>query len=202
MPDIMQMFTFFILMLGPFKILGPFTRMTKDADQALVHRLAFRATLFSSITLILAGLIGEGILSKYGIPFPILGIAGGIILFLVALLNILHQFSPIEDQEGPSKPLTLRMAVNPLTFPTIVTPYGIAAVIVAVAMCTDFRSKLIVLSLVLVIMALNLLFMLTNRYTFKVMSVILPVLGAILGVVQVALGLMIIYNQFNVLQSL
>jgi uncharacterized membrane protein len=36
--------------------------------------------------------------------------------------------------------------------------------------------------------------MLTVRYTLKYLIVILPILGAILGVVQVALGLEIMFN--------
>jgi small neutral amino acid transporter SnatA (MarC family) len=43
-------------------------------------------------------------------------------------------------------------------------------------------------------MVLNLVFMLINRYTFKYLAVVLPLLAAILGVVQVALGLQIIYK--------
>jgi multiple antibiotic resistance protein len=183
-------------MLGPFKIIGPFAQITQAADPVLTRNIAFRGTAYATITLFVAALIGEGILSSYGIPIPILAISGGIILFLVALLNIIQQFSPpVKKDENPIVP-TMKMAITPLAFPTIVTPFGIAAVIVFFAIAPDMKTKLLVGAVVLGIMLLNLIFMLVNRYTFKYLAVILPILGAILGVVQVALGLQIIYKSF------
>ena len=200
MPDAAQIFTFLFLMLGPFKIIGPFAQMTQAADPPLIRKLAWRAFLFSSIALLLAAIIGESVLLKFGIPIPILAMAGGIILFLVALLNIVRQFSPAETPTNhAAAPPTLNMAISPLAFPTIVTPYGIAAVIVLMALSPDVNAQLIVGAIIVIIMVVNLGFMMMGRKVLKIFLVILPVLGAILGVVQVALGLMIIYNQFKIL---
>jgi multiple antibiotic resistance protein len=202
MLDYMQIFTFLFLMLGPFKVIGPFARITQGADPALIRNIAFRAILFSASAILLAAFLGGIILSRFGIPLPILGLSGGIILFLVALLNIIQQFAPLEQhQENVSVP-TLNMAMNPLAFPTIVTPYGIAAVIVILAYCADLNSKLIFAAIVLGIMVLNLVIMLITRYVFKFLAVFLAILGVILGVVQVALGLLIIYRQFLLLLKL
>jgi multiple antibiotic resistance protein len=192
-----QIFTFLFLMLGPFKILAPFAKITRGADQKLTRQIAFRAIVFSSVALLLAAVIGENMLNKFGIPLPILSLAGGLILFLVALLNIIQQFAPPATNEGPVAPPTLNMAINPLAFPTIVTPYGIAAVIVFLSISPDLNSKLTVGAIILGIMIINLIFMLIYRYIFKVLAVALPILGAILGVVQVALGLMIMYNSLR-----
>jgi multiple antibiotic resistance protein len=200
MPDAAQIFTFLFLMLGPFKIIGPFAQLTQAADPPLARKMALLAFLYSSIALLLAAIIGEAVLTKFGIPLPILAMAGGIILFLVALLNIIRQFAPYEAPTNHvATPPTLNMAVSPLAFPTIVTPYGIAAVIVFMALSPDLHAKLLVGALVLVIMLINLGFMMMGRKALKIFLVILPVLGAILGVVQVALGLMVIYNQFKIL---
>src|SRR4249919_1965825 len=129
MNDITHIFTILFLMLGPFKIIGPYMKMTEGADPALARRIAVRAIIYSSLALLLAATIGEKILGNYGIPLPILAMTGGIILFLVALINVIQQFgwqtSRFERKEEPS----MKMAMYPLAFPTIVTPYGIAAVI-------------------------------------------------------------------------
>jgi len=180
--------------LGPFKILGPFARMTAGAEPKLITKVTIRAILVSTITLLLAAVIGESMLTNFGIPLAILALAAGIILFLVALQNILSQFDVQDTPVAPPAPLAIKMAVSPLAFPTIVTPYGIGAVIVFVALSPDTNSKMIVGAIVLGIMVLNLIFMLINRYIFKVLIVILPILGAVIGMVQVALGLKIIYN--------
>lgn len=202
MPDRMLIFPFLFLMLGPFKIIGPFAKMTQGANPALIRQLAIRSIIFSSIALLIAAFLGEMILSKYGIPLPILGISAGIILFLVALLNVIQQFEPIETSEKNVVTPTLNMAMNPLAFPTIVTPYGIAAVIVILAYSPDLNSKLAVGATVVGIMLLNLLVMLITRHVFKFLAVFLGILGAILGVIQVALGLLVIYNQFRILLNL
>jgi multiple antibiotic resistance protein len=198
----MQIITFLFLMLGPFKIVGPFARITRGADPGLTRQIAFRATFYSSIALLLAAFLGQAILGRFGIPLPILAISAALILFLVALLNIIKQFSPhIANEENVIAP-TLDMAVNPLAFPTIVTPYGIAAVIVFLAISPDINSKLTVGAAVLGIMVLNLVTMLITRFIYKFLEIILALLGAILGIIQVALGLMIIYNQFRELLKL
>ncbi|ULQ54115.1 MarC family protein [Flavihumibacter fluvii] len=194
----MQIFTFLFLMLGPFKIIGPFASITQNATPAFTRQLAIRAIFFSSLALLLAGFIGETILNKYGIPLPILALAGGIILFLVAILNVIKQFSPPEEHPGQDVPTpTLNKALNPLAFPTIVTPYGIAAVIVFLALAPDLTTKLTIGAIVLGIMVLNLVVMLLTRHIGKYLMLLLAILGAILGVIQVALGLMIIFNQLR-----
>ena len=198
-----QVFTFLFLMLGPFKIIGPFAMVTKGADAALTRRIALRATLFSSIALLAAALLGEGILSSYGMPLPILSLAAGLILFLVALINILQQFRPPAQQDEASEapvPLpTMKVALTPLAFPAIVTPYGIAALVVFLALSPDLRSRLLVGVIMLGIMLLNLCFMLMTRLMLPVLTVLMPILGAVLGIVQVALGLQIINNSLRAL---
>ncbi|MCC6413810.1 MAG: MarC family protein [Saprospiraceae bacterium] len=197
----MQVFTFLFLMLGPFKIIGPFAQITQNADVALTRKIAINATLFASVALLVAAFLGETILSKYGIPLPILALAAGIILFLVALLNIIQQFDAPAEHDVQAPPPTLKLAISPLAFPTIVTPYGIAAVIVFMALSPDMESKWMVGAIIVGIMVLNLFIMLITRRLFKVLALILPILGAVLGVVQVALGLLIMYNSIKSLIS-
>jgi len=196
-----QIFTFLFLMLGPFKIVVPFAQITKDSDAKFARKLAFRAILFSLAALAIAALLGNTVLSRFGIPLPILAMAGGLILFLVALLNIIRQFSPDAKEENESSP-TSYMAIIPLAFPNIVTPHGIAAVIVFLAISPDLHAKLVIGAILLGIMLVNLVFMLLTRSLIKVFAIILPILGAILGVIQVALGLHIIYNQVIALIAL
>jgi len=197
-----QIFLLLFLMLGPFKVLGPFVKITKNADLALTRKIAYRAILISIISLSLAALLGENIMKNYGIPLPILALTAGIILFLVALLNIIQQFKPTEPSAVNDKIPALSIAVSPVAFPIIVTPYGIAAVIVFVALSPDLNGKVTVLAMATGIMFLNLIVMLFARNIFKPLTVmILSILGAILGIIQVALGANIIYNSWKALMA-
>jgi multiple antibiotic resistance protein len=193
-----RLFTVMFLMLGPIKIIHPFLEVTHGADPALVRQIALRATLFASASLLLAAFIGERALGSYGIPLPVLALAGGIILFLVALQTTLEQFAlhkPHGEAAAAAAPKpTLKVALSPIAFPTIVTPYGIAALVVILAFNPDARSQLIVGAVLLAIMALNLVTMLVAKRLLPVLGIVLPVLGAILGVIQVAFGLQIMHN--------
>ena len=193
--------TFLILMLGPFKIIGPFAKATKGADAALTRRIALQAILFSTIALLIAAFAGEYILNKYTIPLPILALTAGIILFLVALQNTLNQFGPkTPDSEALTvSPPTLKQALTPIAFPTIVTPYGIAALVVFLSFSSNLQAQLMIGAVVLVIMLLNLVVMLNVWRIGPVLNIALAVIGAVLGVIQVALGLQIINNSLKAL---
>ncbi|HTN94749.1 MAG TPA: MarC family protein [Gallionella sp.] len=198
-----QIFTFLFLMLGPFKIIHPFLEITEGADAGFTRKIALRATLFATIALLLAGIVGESSLSSYGIPLPVLALSGGIILFLVALLNILQQFesSTLHSEESGSPPRApaLNIALVPLAFPTIVTPYGIAALVVFLALSPDLQTRLAIGAIVLAIMLLNLFTMLMARRIPPIGGVLLSILGAVLGIIQVSLGLQIILNSLKAL---
>jgi len=197
----LSVLTFLFLMLGPFKIIAPFEKLTRGADAALTRQIALQAILFSSIALLIAAFTGEYILSRYGIPLPILALAAGIILFLVALQGILQQFAPASpvSEEAAAPTPTLKQSLTPLAFPTIVTPYGIAATIVFLAFSPDVQGRLTVGAIVLAIMLMNLVVMLNFRRIGPILSISLAILGAVIGVIQVALGLQIINNSLRAL---
>ena len=196
-----HVFTFLILMLGPFKIIGPFAKVTRGADSTLRRQIALQAILFATIALLIAGVAGEYILTKYTIPLPILALTAGIILFLVALQNTLNQFVPkTSDSEETTVPApTLKEALSPVAFPTIVTPYGIAALVVFLSFSSDLQAQLMIGGAVLVIMLLNLVVMLNVWRIGPVLNIAFAVLGAVIGVIQVALGLQIINNSLKAL---
>ena len=197
----LQIFTFLFLMLGPFKVVGPFTKITERAEPRLARSIAVRATLVSSLALVLAAVLGQSTLSKYGIPLPDLALAGGLILFLVALRATLVQSTPSSAAGDEIAVPTLDMAITPLALPTIVTPYGVAAVIIFLALSPDLEARLIIGVILLAIMLLNLIFMLLARHIHRFLGPFLQILGAVLGIVQVALGIRFIDHALKWLWS-
>jgi len=197
-----QVFTLLFLMLGPFKIIGPFLKITQGTDDRLARQIALRATTFAALALLVAGFLGETFLSSYGVPLPVLALAGGIILFLVALKNVLEQFEspePSHDTAAARPEAVMKVALRPLAFPSIVTPYGIAALIVFLAFSPTLEGRLTIGAVVVAIMGLNMTAMLVARRLPAVVTLVLTILGAVLGVVQVAIGLQIINNALRTL---
>jgi multiple antibiotic resistance protein len=196
-------FTVLFLILGPFKIIGPFSKITRGADAHLSREIAIQATIYSTLALLIAALMGQTILRKYDISIPIISLAGGIIFFLVALIAIIQQFQTHTMEEETNTAPTLKMALTPLAFPTMITPYGIATLIVFLALTPDLKSRLIIGAMVFGLMVLNLILMLMIRLMsqkiFHLLAVLLQILASVLGVVQVALGLKIISKAISVL---
>jgi multiple antibiotic resistance protein len=190
--SITEMFTFLFLMLGPIKILGPFVQLTRKGDATFARRLAIRAFLYSCAALVFAAVIGEKSMRKYHISVPVLGIAAGIILFLVALRTVMQQFDTSETAARHEYEPSMRLAVSPLAFPTIVTPYGVAAVIVFMTLTPDFVTKSEIFAALLGLMVLNLVAMLFAKQVLKYAGMPMQLLGTVLGIIQVALGLQII----------
>lgn len=198
MPDISpdigfsQLLVFFFITLGPAKILAPFMALTKDADDNLKRQIAIRATLLSTVSLILAGFLGGKILTVWRVSLNSLVLTVGIILFLVALHMVLQLYNPGQPQTQSQTP-SLELATTPLTFPLIITPYGLGALIVFIALSTSVRHDIEIIGVVLIIMILNLLAMLYARSILRTIGVTaLQIIGSILLVFQVALGLEII----------
>jgi multiple antibiotic resistance protein len=190
-----QIFTLLFLMLGPFKIIGPFVQLTKGANHRQAHRIAWVAIAFASAALLVAALLGGIILKSYRIPVPMMALSGGLILLLVALKNLLEQFEAHPDAGHPdAAPPDMKVALMPLAFPVIVTPYGIAALVVLTAVTEGTQAQMLVGGIVVAIMLVNMVIMMLARKIMPVMGIVLPILGAVLGVVQVALGLQIINN--------
>ena len=192
--DLSEIFMFFFLMLGPFKILGPFAKMTKDLDEASRRVLATRAIIFSGLALALATLIGEKSLTNYGVSLDVLAIAGGLVLFLVSIKTILAQFDSPAIEETVQQPFSPTWAVSPLAFPTIVTPYGIAAVIIFAAVAPDVSTKVQVVLLAMGVLVLDLIAMLFARSLLKWFGMPLALLGVVLAIIQLAIGLQVIFR--------
>lgn len=193
-----KIFALLFLMIGPMKILGPFVMMTRGADAGFRRQLATRAVLFSAAALLVAGLLGQRMLQNFDIPLQVLALTGGLVLFLVALQTVLEQFKRPEAPRGEAPRPDLAMAINPLAFPTIVTPYGIAAMIIFVCLVEgDPAAQLTIAGLVVAILALNWLAMVYAHVILKYAGTALQVFAVVLGVTQVALGLMIILQSLS-----
>jgi small neutral amino acid transporter SnatA (MarC family) len=192
MLDASQILTLFFVTLGPLKVLGPFVRMTHHLDQRVARGLALRVFLVSVCSLLVAAFLGRALLEKWGVSIPALLIAVGMIFFLVAIRMVLAQYDP-EPAAITPLPEDPWAATLRLTFPTVLTPYGVASVIALAALAMEPGRLTMILGLAVGVMALNLLAMMFARKIMRgVTLLLLQLLGAVLGVLQVALSIQII----------
>ena len=199
-PDLSQVFILFFVMLGPIKIIAPFALMTADAEERSCRKLAIQAFTIASATTLIAAGVGRAILEQWHVSLSALLIAGGVILFLVALRQVLQQYAPATDAEvRPSEAAPAGAAIR-LAFPTIVTPYGIATVIIILSVSPDARYVVGVAAALIGVMILDLLAMLYARRILRTVGTIpLQIVGTVLSVMQVALGVQMILGGLRML---
>lgn len=185
-----KVFTYLFLMLGPIKIIGPFAQMTRETDFQFQRQLAFRAFTLSCAAIITAS-FGQLLLKKWQVSPASLLLTSGIILFLVALNTVLEQYTPSAKSNTSAQAPSLALAFAPLTFPIIITPYGTAALVIILAISSDVTYTLSVLGIALGVMVLNLFGMIFAQKILKFAQGPLMILGAVLAVLQVALGVQI-----------
>jgi multiple antibiotic resistance protein len=191
-----KVFTFLFLTLGPFKLLGPFHRLTQGRDARFRMRLALGGLFYSVLALIAAATLGQSVLGKWDISPRVLQLTAGLILFLVALRPVLEQYGAREQAEAAEASTSSPSALmfSPLAFPSIVTPYGIALLMLLFAARPDHMPQLLaVAGLVLVI---NLVAMLSAHRVLRIPLVApaLGVVGIVMAVLLVALGVQTTVN--------
>ncbi len=194
-----QMFTYFMVMLGPIKLLGPFVKISHGLDAPATRLLAFKGFLYACLAGLAAVALGKSTLAKWDVGLPSLLIAAGLVLLLVALKSVLAQYDQQPVPSGDSPQASAKtLALSPLAFPVIITPYGIAAFILLDA-ASPPEQNMVILGVFLAVMGLNLLAMLFAKPIIKYFATALTILGAVLGVLQVSLAVQMILLAFRML---
>jgi multiple antibiotic resistance protein len=187
----LQILGLFVVTLGPLKMIAQFGRATATLTPAALRRLALRSVMIGTAAVVLGGGVGSLLASNWGVSTPILTICTGLIFFLIALRAVLAQYDP-------AMPATLADDTLPspfrIAFPMVVTPYGIAAVVALLSLFQDDVTRMLqVFAALIVVMGINLITMLSVRTILRPLpAALLQLLGAVLGVLQVALALRIL----------
>ncbi len=189
-------FTFLFVALGPLNVIGPFAAMTQGRDAAFKRRLAFKAFLVAAIALLAAATLGAKTLQAWGVSTGALLFAAGAILFFVALRPVLAGYNPRTPSVEASATAAVaassesELAFSPLAFPTIVTPYGLALLVLLFTLYPIGSGGLWIMAAVAIVLAMDLLAMLCADLIARIplSKPGLDVLGAVMGVLLVALG--------------
>lgn len=188
-----KIFTYFFVMLGPIKLLGPFVKISRGMDASASRSLAIKGFVIACAAGLAAATIGQNTLASWGVSLPALLIAAGLVLLLVALQAVLAHYEerPAAAAAAPTDPVTTAptfLALSPLAFPAIISPYGIAVLILLLAAAPTSQAYAI-FGIFLAVMVIDLVAMFFARQILKYATGVLQVLGAVLGVLQVALAI-------------
>jgi multiple antibiotic resistance protein len=179
----------FFIMLGPVKIVGPFHAASHDLAPNALRALALKVVLISTVSVLLAGLVGSAMMQQWHIGVPTMELTASLVFLLAALKQVLDQYAP----PVPPAPGSASGWLH-LVFPVVIPPYGIAALMVLMALSASTTRGIAVIGVALLVMALNLAAMLLVRRIMRgVGPLCLQIFGSVLAVLQVALALQLMF---------
>ena len=195
-----EIFTIFFITIGPLKLIGPFVQRTHGLEDAAVRQIAVRAFLMATIAAIAGGFLGATLLANWHVSVGAMVITAGLVFLLVGLRQILEQYEPphAPDPNVPALPAAPTAAALKLLTPLVLTPFGIAAVIVLLALSQDAGRTELIVGMVVGVMLLNLITMLfARKILVGATIVVLQLLGAVLGILQAGLAVQIMLRGFR-----
>lgn len=195
-----KLFPLLFNMMGPIGVIPAFAGLTATMDQATRVSMARRASALAFLSLVVAVFLGASMLDAWSISAGSLILAGGLIVSLTALLPLVWNPGSSPPTAQGEKRTPEQLAVSPLAFPTIVNPRAVAILVIFVAFFPTLSGRLAVLVVAGLMLVLNLVGM---RYAHWFMQRVgmtpLLILGAVFGVLQVALGVEMLVDGWRLL---
>ena len=190
----LDLFIALFALLNPLLAVPVFLGLTGEFSFAERQRTAAIAALTTLIALIVAALIGEQILDLFGIHTPAFQIAGGLIVFSIAL----GMLRADADANGTAKdatdasaaPTRASVAVYPLAIPLLAGPGAFVTTIVFSSRITspgDFATLCAAIAAIVAILWLSMAFATkASRFLNKTaISIGTKILGILLAAVSV-----------------
>jgi len=141
-----------------------FASLTNGASDNQRRVMALRSTMIATVLLLVFALVGEKILDTLGISLDAFRIAGGIMLFLIALEMVFEKRT--ERRENRADEISRKAAaehrpvedisVFPMAIPMIAGPGSIATVMLLVSRSHGIPETLVVLGALIAVLLLTL----------------------------------------------
>jgi multiple antibiotic resistance protein len=193
--------TFFVI-IDPPGCAPIFAGLTRDTPASHRRAMAWRSVATGFGILLFFGLLGEDLLSALGISLAAFRIAGGIMLFLIALEMVFEKRQHRREtraQEVNSDPGHDDISVFPMAIPMIAGPGSIASIMLLVARSHGPDETAIVLGALAAVMALTLLALLAAGPLMRLIGVKLEaMLTRLLGVILAALAAQFVIDGISV----
>ncbi|WP_209427274.1 MarC family protein [Pararhodobacter sp. SW119] len=196
MPEPAFLITVFVtlfVVIDPIGLAPLFLALTQGMDRAQRVAVGLRACVISVVLLMIFGLAGEAILGAIGITMPAFQIAGGILLFLIALDMVFERRSKRREGHATSED---DPSVFPLAMPLIAGPGAMAAMILLVGE-TDWQwtgVAAVHLAMVAVIALAFILFLLAIPLERALGKTGTMVITRLLGILLAALSVQFVLN--------
>jgi multiple antibiotic resistance protein len=179
-----------------------FAGLTRDATPAQRRGMAIRATAVAAGILLFFGLLGEDLLKTLGISLAAFRIAGGIMLFLIALDMVFERRTQRREsraQEVEADPEHDDVSVFPMAIPMIAGPGSIASIMLLMARSDGLDESLVVLAALAAVLLLTLVSLLAAGWVMRLLGRRTEaMLTRLLGVILAALAAQFVIDGISV----
>ncbi|HET9641119.1 MAG TPA: MarC family protein [Allosphingosinicella sp.] len=195
-------FVTFLVVIDPPGCAPIFAGLTREASAAQRRSMAIRASLIAAGILLFFGLLGEDLLRMLGISLAAFRIAGGIMLFLIALEMVFERRTQRREsraQEIEADPEHDDVSVFPMAIPMIAGPGSIASIMLLMARSDGLDESLVVLAALGAVLLLTLISLLAAGWLMRLLGHRMEaMLTRLLGVVLAALAAQFVIDGISV----
>jgi multiple antibiotic resistance protein len=182
----------FLVVIDPPGCAPIFASLTSGTDRIHRRRMALRSVTIAWFILMFFALLGEPLLRTLGISLAAFRIAGGVMLFLIALEMVFERRTERREQrasELQGKPEAVDVSVFPMAIPMIAGPGSIASAMLLTARSSGPVETAVVLSAMTAVIAITLLSLLAAGPLMALIgSRLEAMITRILGVILAALA--------------
>jgi multiple antibiotic resistance protein len=142
-------FVTFLVVIDPPGCAPIFASLTTQCTAAQRRAMALRAVAIASGILLFFGLLGEDLLQALGISLAAFRIAGGIMLFLIALEMVFEKRTQRRETRAQAvneSPEVEDVSVFPMAIPMIAGPGSIASIMLLMARSDGVEQSLVVIA--------------------------------------------------------
>ncbi len=193
-PLFVSAFVTLFVVLDPPGCVPIFSSLTSGASPAHRRTMALRSTAIAAAVLVLFGAFGEAFLASLGISLAAFRIAGGIMVFLIAIDMVFEKRT--ERRESRAEEVIQGrdvveedISIFPMAIPMLAGPGSIAAVMLLTARAHGVEAHLVVFAALAAVLAITLAALLAAGPLMRLMGDrIEAMITRLLGVVLAALA--------------
>ncbi len=195
---LIKTFIIFFVVIEPVSLVPMFGALTRGGEPGYRTRMAWKSVAISAGIFIVFALAGDWLLRLLGISVSAFKIAGGTLLFLLAVDMVLARESGLRSttvREQEEAKYRDDISVFPMAFPLITGPGALATLLLLTAEANGWLEFSLVLAMGLLALAVTLGFLLLTQPLMRIIGVTGgTVVSRLLGVVLAALAVQYIVD--------
>jgi multiple antibiotic resistance protein len=192
MDELLKFFVLLFVVVEPVTLVPVFASLTDGASERYKRKMSLKAVGVSGVVLALFALAGAWFIRMMGISIDAFRIAGGVMLFLIALEMVFARESGTKTTSEEKDEVQQRadISVFPLAFPFIAGPGALATVLLTFGtLKPDWLMTLGLLAVIALVLGITLALLLLAPLVNRVMGVTgAHVVSRLAGVVLAALA--------------